>query len=65
MSDRANLIAYRDMLLTVRGNVAALKRHGKSLDEVIAAKPSQAYDAEWGRFVVGPPLFTRLVYRGL
>jgi glyoxylase-like metal-dependent hydrolase (beta-lactamase superfamily II) len=65
VSDRAHLIAYRDMLVAVRDNVAALKSRGKSLDEVVAARPTQAYDAEWGRFVIGPALFTRLVYRGL
>jgi hypothetical protein len=41
---RSQLIEFRDMLSTLRDNVAALKRQGKSLDEVIAAKPSAAFD---------------------
>ena len=46
---RSQLIEFRNMLATVRDNVAALKRQGKSLDEVIAAKPSAAFDEKWGR----------------
>ncbi len=65
VSGRAQLVAYRDMLVGIRDNVAALKKQGKSLSEVIAAKPSAAYDAKWGGFVIDPAFFTRLVYNGL
>ncbi|MBB6187929.1 glyoxylase-like metal-dependent hydrolase (beta-lactamase superfamily II) [Rhodanobacter sp. MP7CTX1] len=63
--DRAHLTAFRDMLVGVRKNVAALKKQGKSLDEVLAAKPSAEYDPTWGQFVIDPALFDRLVYQGL
>jgi glyoxylase-like metal-dependent hydrolase (beta-lactamase superfamily II) len=62
---RSDLIEFRNMLATVRDNVAALKRQGKSLDEVVAAKPSAAYDEKWGGFVISPAHFVRLVYAGL
>jgi glyoxylase-like metal-dependent hydrolase (beta-lactamase superfamily II) len=62
---RSQLIEFRNMLVTVRDNVAALKRQGKSLDEVIAAKPSAAFDEKWGHFVIDPAHFIRLVYAGL
>ncbi|GJH13316.1 MBL fold metallo-hydrolase [Caballeronia novacaledonica] len=62
---RAQLIAFRDMLLTVRNNVAALKQEGKSLDEVVAAKPTAAFDAAWGNFVFNGAQFTKMVYAGL
>jgi glyoxylase-like metal-dependent hydrolase (beta-lactamase superfamily II) len=62
---RSQLIEFRDMLVTVRDNVAALKRQGKSLDQVIAAKPSAAFDEKWGRFVINPTHFIALVYAGL
>jgi glyoxylase-like metal-dependent hydrolase (beta-lactamase superfamily II) len=65
VSDRAGLQAFRDMLVGVRGNVAALKRQGRSLPEAVAAKPTEAYDAKWGKFVIGPALFTKLVYEGV
>ncbi|WP_184253926.1 MBL fold metallo-hydrolase [Granulicella mallensis] len=62
---RAQLIEFRDMLTTIRDNVAALKRQGKSLDEIIAAKPTAKFDAKWGHFVIAPDHFVRLVYAGL
>lgn len=65
VSNRRELQAYRDMLLAIRANVAALKGEGRSLEAIVAAKPTAAYDAHWGQFVIGPDLFTRLVYEGV
>ncbi|WP_424628502.1 MBL fold metallo-hydrolase [Bradyrhizobium sp. SYSU BS000235] len=65
VGNRAQLIEFRDMLVAVRDKVAALKSQGKSLEEVIAAKPTAAFDDKWGRFVIGPEFFTKLVYEGL
>lgn len=65
IAKRADLMAYRDMLVDIRTRVAALKKAGKSLDAVIAAKPTAAYDAVWGTAVISPDLFVSLVYRGV
>jgi glyoxylase-like metal-dependent hydrolase (beta-lactamase superfamily II) len=65
VGNRAQLVEFRDMLATIRDNVAALKKQGKSLDEIIAAKPTAAFDAKYGGFVIDPVFFTRLVYAGL
>jgi glyoxylase-like metal-dependent hydrolase (beta-lactamase superfamily II) len=65
VSNRAELKAFRDMLFAIRGNVAALKKQGHSLDAIVAAKPTAAFDDRWGRFVIEPALFTRLVYQGV
>jgi glyoxylase-like metal-dependent hydrolase (beta-lactamase superfamily II) len=62
---RAQLIEFRDMLVTVRKNVATLKQQGKSLDEIIAAKPTAAFDAKFGNFVFNGDQFTKMVYAGL
>jgi len=62
---RSDLREYHDMLVAIRDKVAALKKQGKSLDEVIAARPTAAFDAKWGQFVIDPKFFTRLVYRGV
>jgi hypothetical protein len=40
------------MLVAIRDNVAKLKQQGRSLDETIAAKPTAAFDAKWGQFVI-------------
>ena len=65
VSDRAGLQRFRDMLVTVRDTVAALKGQGHSLDEIVAARPTAAFDEVWGRFVISPALFTKLVHEGV
>ncbi len=65
VSDRAGLQRFRDMLVTVRDKVAALKGQGRSLEEIVAARPTAAFDDVWGRFVISPALFTRLVHEGV
>jgi glyoxylase-like metal-dependent hydrolase (beta-lactamase superfamily II) len=43
---REALVAQRDMVIAVRDRVAALVAQGKTLEEVIAAKPTAPYDAQ-------------------
>ncbi len=62
---RAEMVEFRDMLVTIRENVAALKKQGKSLEETLAAKPTAVYDAKWGHFLTSPASFTGLVYMGV
>lgn len=64
-SNKAELKAWRAMLVDVRDKVAALKKQGKSLAEVQQAAPTAAYDAQYGRFVIDGKFFTKLVYDGL
>jgi glyoxylase-like metal-dependent hydrolase (beta-lactamase superfamily II) len=65
VSNRTELKEFRDMLVAVRENVAALKRQGRSRDETVAAKPTAAFDAKWGNFVIDPGFFTRLIIEGV
>jgi len=53
------------MPVKIRDKVAKLKQQSRSLDETIAAKPTAAFDAKWGQFVITPAFFTRLVYQGV
>jgi glyoxylase-like metal-dependent hydrolase (beta-lactamase superfamily II) len=62
---RADLVAFRDMLVAIRENVARLKSEGKSRDEIVALKPTTDFDAKWGGFVLDGAFFTRIVYDGL
>jgi glyoxylase-like metal-dependent hydrolase (beta-lactamase superfamily II) len=65
VSNKAELKEFRDMLVVSRDNVARLKREGRSPDEAVAARPTAAFDAKWGQFVIDPGFFTRLVYEGV
>jgi glyoxylase-like metal-dependent hydrolase (beta-lactamase superfamily II) len=65
VGDRSGVAEFRDMLVAIRQNVAALKKQGRSLNEIVAAKPTAAYDAKWGQFLITPAHFTGLVYQGV
>jgi glyoxylase-like metal-dependent hydrolase (beta-lactamase superfamily II) len=65
VSNKAELKEWRDMLVAVRDNVANLKRQGKSRDETVNAKPTAAFDAKYGQFVIDGGYFTRMVYEGV
>jgi glyoxylase-like metal-dependent hydrolase (beta-lactamase superfamily II) len=65
IGNRKQLIEFHDMLVSINGKVSALKQQGKTLNEIITSKPTAAYDAKWGGFVIDPAFFTRLVYKGV
>ena len=48
VTDSATLQAYIDMLTTVRERVAAMIGEGKSIEEVMAAKPTADFDETFG-----------------
>jgi len=65
VGNKSGLSEYCDMLATIRGNVSKLKTRGMSLEETIAARPTRAFDAKWGQFLMTPAIFTTLVYSGV
>ena len=44
--DRAGLMAHRDMIIAIRDKVAPLVRQGRTLEQVIAAKPTAEFDSK-------------------
>jgi glyoxylase-like metal-dependent hydrolase (beta-lactamase superfamily II) len=62
VSNRAGLQEFRDLLVAVRANVANLKKSGKTLAETVAARPTAAFDAKYGDFLINPAFFIQLVY---
>jgi glyoxylase-like metal-dependent hydrolase (beta-lactamase superfamily II) len=65
VGDLKSQTAFRDMLVTIRDRVAALKRQGMTLEQAQAAMPTEDHDAIWGRSIISGKLFTALVYRGV
>ena len=53
------------MLAAIRNRIAALKEDSESLNEMMAAKPTAAFDAKWGRAFINGEFFTKLVYKGV
>jgi glyoxylase-like metal-dependent hydrolase (beta-lactamase superfamily II) len=65
VSNRAQLQEYAAMLTAIRDNVSRLMKEGKTLEEVVAAKPTRAYDEKWGGGFLPPDQFASLVYMDL
>ncbi len=62
--DRAALIAHRDMILVIRDKIAAMVQQGKTVEEVLAAKPTSDYDAIVPNSSTTSERFVRQVVRG-
>ncbi len=60
-----DLSAYRDMLVGVRDRVQPMVQAGRTLEEVLASRPTAAFDARWGSGPVAPDQFVTTVYRSL
>ena len=62
LANKARLAQFHDMVKTIRDKVAALKKRKLTVEQVIAAKPTAAYDAEWGGGFIKPDTFVKWVY---
>lgn len=65
LADRVSLKAALDMLTAVQGNVEKLLDDGKSVDEVVTAAPTKAFDEKWGKGFFGGEAFARTVTTGI
>ena len=65
VSDKAKMQAYVAMLTDIRDTMRGLITEGKTLDEIVAANPTQKYDEGWGKGFMNPEQFTKLVYSDL
>lgn len=67
VSNRAELAAYRDMLVAVGRKVREAIESGMGIDEILTAKPTAEFDARYGRpgALVAPEEFVHSVYRDL
>lgn len=64
LSDARGLLAYVEMLETVRGRVQKLVDEGKSREDVVAARPTRDFDAQWGGGFLEPDKWVGIVYDG-
>ncbi len=65
VSTKADMAAYRDMLVAVRDKVKTLVAGRKTLVQVLAAKPSAAFDATWGKGFMKANDFVTSVFESL
>jgi len=65
VSNRAELAAYRDMLVATGRRVRELIGEGRNLDEVLASRPTAAYDAVYGQGSMTVERFVGILYEDL
>jgi glyoxylase-like metal-dependent hydrolase (beta-lactamase superfamily II) len=61
LASAADLRRYQEVLMAVRDRVKKLIAEGKTVDQVIAAKPLADFDPVWGRGFMQPDVFLRIV----
>ena len=67
LCDQADVESYKNMITTIRNRIQFYKNEGKSLEQVLALKPSAGWDGRWGA-TTGPGStrdFITAVYRTL
>ena len=65
MSNKKDLMAWRDMVTTIRSRIEMQMKEGKSLDEILASKPTEEFDEKWGKGFIEPDQFVQLVHQSL
>lgn len=65
LSNQIELIEYRNMLQAVYKKVIVLKKSGKTVEEVVAAKPSADFDAKWGGGFLKPDVWVGIIYAAI
>jgi glyoxylase-like metal-dependent hydrolase (beta-lactamase superfamily II) len=65
VTDRVGLINHRDMIIAIRDKIAPLVAQGKTLQEVLAAKPTADFDAKVPNANTTTERFVTQVYQEL
>lgn len=65
LSNRAELGAFRAMLVGFRDRIAELKAEGMTLEQTQAAKPTAAFDEKLGGAFIKPDALVNFIYRSL
>lgn len=62
LSNKQELLEYRDMLQSVYDRIKSLKDDGLSLNDVIAAKPTADFDETWGNGIFTADKWISIIY---
>lgn len=65
VTGRAGLVEYRKMLAVTTGRIRELQRAGKTVDEVLAAKPNADYDEQWAWWFITEERYMRMIYESV
>ena len=62
LSDEADVVEFRDMVVIVRDRVQDMLKKGMTLEQVKGAKPSRDYDTQYSG---SPDAFVESIYKSL
>jgi cyclase len=62
LGNKADVAKFRDMLITARDRVQALKKSGKTAQEAVTAKPFTDLEPVWGKGFFNSDVFVQIVY---
>jgi glyoxylase-like metal-dependent hydrolase (beta-lactamase superfamily II) len=62
LCDEADVVEFRDMVTIVRDRIEDLRKKGRTLEQVKAARPSRDYDTQYSG---SPDAFVESIYRSL
>ncbi len=65
VATKTDLKVFRDMVATVTSRVAPLVKQGKTLDEILATKPTAEFDERWGKGFIPPPRFIEMLMKAV
>ncbi len=65
LSNKQGLQRYIDMLTIMRDRILEQITAGKTLEEIVASKPSQEFDAQLGQSLLQPDNFVTMLYKDL
>lgn len=65
LSNKKELTAYRDMLMTLRGRMKQAIKAGMTFEEIKAANLSKEYDESWGGGFINPEKMINTLYTDL
>ncbi len=63
--DRAGLEAHRELVVTIRDRVSKLMKEGKTVEQIVAAKPTADYDERTGNAAASADRFVQQLYAEL
>lgn len=61
IADKKSLTEYRHMLVSVKQRMQKLMDEGKSMEQIIAAKPNADFDEKWGKGFLNPEAFLTIL----
>ena len=62
LGSKADLKAYRDMLAAISAGIRGQIKAGRTLEQVVASKPTAKYDEVWGKGFLAPEKFVAMLY---